>query len=217
MKPQSRYVGYYEIMKSKFNRQLPPPKSLTIKSIRIHSIAGDTQQTSVALQWGTFILYISHRACVHICFLHSYLGVGKGDGSDLKVKIILKKELVFQCVCAKQENCTVSLTRSSGHIDSFVEQAINTSLVFKGVPRCGQQCCSHQPAEWACGWGGREGHVWVKCCECMLLHLFFFLSYVRKAGVLPEPMIQFLFIFLFRVCQKDTKMFRSTSGSIPPS
>ncbi|CAK6953908.1 putative tyrosine-protein phosphatase TPTE isoform X1 [Scomber scombrus] len=70
---QSRYVGYYETMKTKFNRQLPPPKSLRVKSIRIHSIAG----------------------------------VGKGDGSDLKVKIIVRKELVFQCVCAKQENCTV--------------------------------------------------------------------------------------------------------------
>ncbi|XP_055082461.1 putative tyrosine-protein phosphatase TPTE isoform X1 [Periophthalmus magnuspinnatus] len=70
---QSRYVGYYEIMKTKFNRQLPPPKSLRIKSIRIHSIAG----------------------------------VGKGNGSDLKVKIIVRKELVFHCVCAKQENCTV--------------------------------------------------------------------------------------------------------------
>uniref|UniRef100_A0A665TVL2 Phosphatidylinositol 3,4,5-trisphosphate 3-phosphatase TPTE2-like n=1 Tax=Echeneis naucrates TaxID=173247 RepID=A0A665TVL2_ECHNA len=70
---QSRYVGYYEIMKTSFNRQLPPSKSLRIKSIRIHSIAG----------------------------------VGKGDGSDLKVKIIVRKELVFQCVCAKTENCTV--------------------------------------------------------------------------------------------------------------
>ncbi|XP_022065199.1 putative tyrosine-protein phosphatase TPTE [Acanthochromis polyacanthus] len=70
---QSRYVGYYEVMKTKFNRQMPPPKSLRIKSIRIHSIAG----------------------------------VGKSDGSDLKVKIIVKKNLVFQCVCAKQENCTV--------------------------------------------------------------------------------------------------------------
>jgi len=40
--------------------------------------------------------------------------VGKGDGSDLKVKIIVRKELVFQCVCAKQENCTVSLVTLSG-------------------------------------------------------------------------------------------------------
>lgn len=70
---QSRYVGYYEIMKTKFNRRLPPPISLRIKSIRIHSIAG----------------------------------VGKGDGSDLKVKIIVRKEQVFECVCAKQQNCTV--------------------------------------------------------------------------------------------------------------
>ncbi|XP_061658324.1 putative tyrosine-protein phosphatase TPTE isoform X1 [Syngnathoides biaculeatus] len=70
---QSRYVGYYETMKTKFNRQLPPPKSLKIKSIRIHSIAG----------------------------------VGRGNGSDLKVKIIVRKELVFQCVCATQENCAL--------------------------------------------------------------------------------------------------------------
>ncbi|KAM3869469.1 putative tyrosine-protein phosphatase TPTE [Diretmus argenteus] len=70
---QSRYVGYYEIMKTKFNRQLPPPQSLRIKSLRIHSIAG----------------------------------VGRGNGSDLKVKIIVKKEVVCQCVCAKQDNCTV--------------------------------------------------------------------------------------------------------------
>eukprot|EP00063_Salmo_salar_P010509 XP_013985344.1 PREDICTED: phosphatidylinositol 3,4,5-trisphosphate 3-phosphatase TPTE2-like isoform X1 [Salmo salar] len=70
---QSRYVGYYEVMKTKFNRQLPPEQSLKIKSIRIHSIAG----------------------------------VGKGNASDLKVKIIVKKKLVFLCVCAKQENCTV--------------------------------------------------------------------------------------------------------------
>ncbi|XP_017344569.1 putative tyrosine-protein phosphatase TPTE isoform X1 [Ictalurus punctatus] len=70
---QSRYVGYYEIMKSKYNRQLPPPKTLKIKSLRIHSIAG----------------------------------VGKGNGSDLKVRIIVKKEQVFQCICAKQENCAL--------------------------------------------------------------------------------------------------------------
>nr|XP_057943105.1 putative tyrosine-protein phosphatase TPTE [Doryrhamphus excisus] len=70
---QSRYVGYYEVMKTKFNRQLPPPKSLRMKSIRIHSIAG----------------------------------VGRGDGSDLKVKIIVRKELVFECVCATQHNCSV--------------------------------------------------------------------------------------------------------------
>ncbi|XP_049324949.1 putative tyrosine-protein phosphatase TPTE isoform X1 [Astyanax mexicanus] len=68
---QSRYVGYYEIMKNKYNRQLPPPQSLKIKSMRIHSIAG----------------------------------VGKGNGSDLKVRIIVKREQVFQCVCATQTNC----------------------------------------------------------------------------------------------------------------
>ncbi|KAL1266645.1 hypothetical protein QQF64_002320 [Cirrhinus molitorella] len=70
---QSRYVGYYEIMKNQYNRQLPPQKSLKIKSIRIHSIAG----------------------------------VGKGNGNDLKVKIIVKRDLVFECVCAKQQNCAV--------------------------------------------------------------------------------------------------------------
>ncbi|KAL2094377.1 hypothetical protein ACEWY4_009096 [Coilia grayii] len=70
---QSRYVGYYEVMKTKFDRQLPPEKFLRIRSIRIHSIAG----------------------------------VGKGNGSDLTVKIIVKRELVLQCVCAKQERCAL--------------------------------------------------------------------------------------------------------------
>ncbi|XP_049324951.1 putative tyrosine-protein phosphatase TPTE isoform X3 [Astyanax mexicanus] len=32
-------------------------------------------------------------------------GVGKGNGSDLKVRIIVKREQVFQCVCATQTNC----------------------------------------------------------------------------------------------------------------
>ncbi|RXM29958.1 Phosphatidylinositol 3,4,5-trisphosphate 3-phosphatase TPTE2 [Acipenser ruthenus] len=68
---QSRYVGYYEILKKKYNRQLPPSKSLKIRSIRIHSITG----------------------------------VGKSNGSDLKVKIIVKKQNAFQCVCATQESC----------------------------------------------------------------------------------------------------------------
>ncbi|XP_029029049.1 putative tyrosine-protein phosphatase TPTE [Betta splendens] len=79
---QSRYVGYYEIMKTKFNRQLPPIKPLRIKSIRIHSIAG----------------------------------VGKGDGSDLKLKIIVKKELVFHCACAGQQNCKVFLDLGSNAV-----------------------------------------------------------------------------------------------------
>ncbi|XP_053313738.1 phosphatidylinositol 3,4,5-trisphosphate 3-phosphatase TPTE2-like [Spea bombifrons] len=70
---QSRYVGYYEIMKNKYKLQLPPEKKFSIRSIRIHSIQG----------------------------------VGKSNGSDLKVQILMKKEVVFQCVCRTQENCTL--------------------------------------------------------------------------------------------------------------
>ncbi|XP_072259864.1 phosphatidylinositol 3,4,5-trisphosphate 3-phosphatase TPTE2-like isoform X2 [Pyxicephalus adspersus] len=68
---QSRYVGYYEVLKNKYNLQLPPEKKFRIRSIRIHSIQG----------------------------------VGKNNGSDLKVQIIIKKQVVFQCVCETQENC----------------------------------------------------------------------------------------------------------------
>ncbi|MEE6472346.1 hypothetical protein FKM82_009583 [Ascaphus truei] len=68
---QSRYVGYYEIVKNKYKLQLPPEKKLGIRSIRIHSIQG----------------------------------VGKSNGCDLKVQIIMKKEVIFQCVCETQENC----------------------------------------------------------------------------------------------------------------
>ncbi|KAM4796963.1 phosphatidylinositol 3,4,5-trisphosphate 3-phosphatase TPTE2-like [Rhinophrynus dorsalis] len=37
--------------------------------------------------------------------IHSIQGVGKSNGSDLKVQIIMKKDVVFQCVCGTQENC----------------------------------------------------------------------------------------------------------------
>ncbi|CAM5076305.1 unnamed protein product [Eretmochelys imbricata] len=68
---QSRYVGYYEILKNKYNLKLPPERQLKIKNIKIYSING----------------------------------VGKGNGSDLKVQIIMKRKVVFHCVCATQENC----------------------------------------------------------------------------------------------------------------
>uniref|UniRef100_A0A8C0JDU5 Phosphatidylinositol-3,4,5-trisphosphate 3-phosphatase n=1 Tax=Chelonoidis abingdonii TaxID=106734 RepID=A0A8C0JDU5_CHEAB len=66
---KSRYVGYYEILKNKYNLKLPPERQLKIKNIKIYSI--------------------------------------NGNGSDLKVQIIVKKKIVFHCVCATQENCRV--------------------------------------------------------------------------------------------------------------
>ncbi|XP_074816188.1 phosphatidylinositol 3,4,5-trisphosphate 3-phosphatase TPTE2-like isoform X1 [Natator depressus] len=68
---QSRYVGYYEILKNKYNLKLPLERRLKIKNIKIYSING----------------------------------VGKGNGSDLKIQIIMKRKVVFHCVCATQENC----------------------------------------------------------------------------------------------------------------
>ncbi|KAK7120486.1 hypothetical protein R3I94_020478 [Phoxinus phoxinus] len=110
---QSRYVGYYEIMKNQYNRQLPPQKSLKIKSIRIHSIAG----------------------------------VGKSNGSDLKVKIIVKRELVFQGVCAKQQNCTVFPdTGSNAVVISLQEGPVVTGdvkVMFEssaGLPKGYEDC-----------------------------------------------------------------------------
>lgn len=132
-------MGYYEIMKNTFNRQPPPPKRLGIKSIRIHSIAGEAQKTRLN----------KPLLCLNVSISAVPLGVGRGDGSDLKVKIISKRELIFQCVCSKQENCTVglSLSHTTHHLlavfDSFPPGA-------KGLPRCGQQRGSHQPAERAC-------------------------------------------------------------------
>ncbi|KAM9389223.1 phosphatidylinositol 3,4,5-trisphosphate 3-phosphatase TPTE2-like [Phaethornis superciliosus] len=68
---QSRYVGYYEILKNKYNLKLPPERQLKIKNFKIHSIHG----------------------------------VGKGDGTDMKVQIIVRKQIVLECVCASQRNC----------------------------------------------------------------------------------------------------------------
>ncbi|KAJ6659273.1 hypothetical protein lerEdw1_019319 [Lerista edwardsae] len=68
---QSRYVEYYEILKTKYDRKLPPARPLGIRRIMIHAIRG----------------------------------VGKGNGSDLRIKILMEKKVVFQCDCATQENC----------------------------------------------------------------------------------------------------------------
>nr|XP_020643674.1 phosphatidylinositol 3,4,5-trisphosphate 3-phosphatase TPTE2-like isoform X1 [Pogona vitticeps]XP_020643675.1 phosphatidylinositol 3,4,5-trisphosphate 3-phosphatase TPTE2-like isoform X1 [Pogona vitticeps] len=37
--------------------------------------------------------------------LYAIHGVGKGNGSDLRVKIIMEKKVIFHCICATQENC----------------------------------------------------------------------------------------------------------------
>uniref|UniRef100_A0A8C9EU60 Phosphatidylinositol-3,4,5-trisphosphate 3-phosphatase n=1 Tax=Pavo cristatus TaxID=9049 RepID=A0A8C9EU60_PAVCR len=70
---QSRYVGYYEILKNKYNFKLPPERQLKIKNLKIHSIHG----------------------------------VGKGNGTDMKVQVIMRKQVVLECVCATQGNCKV--------------------------------------------------------------------------------------------------------------
>uniref|UniRef100_A0A8D0BM09 Phosphatidylinositol-3,4,5-trisphosphate 3-phosphatase n=1 Tax=Salvator merianae TaxID=96440 RepID=A0A8D0BM09_SALMN len=41
--------------------------------------------------------------------LYAINGVGKSNGSDLRVKIIMEKKVVFHCVCATQENCKLFL------------------------------------------------------------------------------------------------------------
>lgn len=64
--------------------------------------------------------------------------MGKGDGSDFKVKIIVRKELVFQCMCAKQQNCKVGDTRSSGYTNSCSEWATSFLMfLFKVFPDMG--------------------------------------------------------------------------------
>uniref|UniRef100_A0A8C3DWB2 Uncharacterized protein n=2 Tax=Corvus moneduloides TaxID=1196302 RepID=A0A8C3DWB2_CORMO len=79
---QSRYVGYYEILKNKYNLQLPPQRQLKIKNFKIHSIHG----------------------------------VGKGNGSDMKVQIITRKQVVLQCVCANQKNCKLFFDSESDSV-----------------------------------------------------------------------------------------------------
>ncbi|XP_075706160.1 phosphatidylinositol 3,4,5-trisphosphate 3-phosphatase TPTE2-like [Rhinoderma darwinii] len=85
---QSRYVCYYGILKNKYSLQMPPEKSLRIRSMRIHSIEG----------------------------------VGKGNGNDIKVQIIVKKELVFQCVCGTQENCKLFFDAGNNSVVISLEE-----------------------------------------------------------------------------------------------
>ncbi|XP_029458635.1 phosphatidylinositol 3,4,5-trisphosphate 3-phosphatase TPTE2-like [Rhinatrema bivittatum] len=87
---QSRYVGYYELVKNKYKWQLPAERKFRIKSFLVHSING----------------------------------VGKSNGSDLKVEIIMKKEVVFQCICESQENCKL-----------FSDSGNNTAIItLEGCP-----------------------------------------------------------------------------------
>lgn len=80
--PQSRYVGYYEIMKTKFNRQLPVPKSLKIKSIRIHSIGG---KTFIFLPGQLQSSHLSLLACGDWCIVVDFTNL-KGGRNKAVVK-----------------------------------------------------------------------------------------------------------------------------------
>ncbi|XP_035398398.1 phosphatidylinositol 3,4,5-trisphosphate 3-phosphatase TPTE2-like isoform X1 [Cygnus atratus] len=79
---QSRYVGYYEILKNKYNFKLPPERQLKIKNLKIYSIHG----------------------------------IGKGNGTDLKVQIIMRKQVVLECVCATQGNCKLFFDSDSDSV-----------------------------------------------------------------------------------------------------
>ncbi|XP_050189288.1 phosphatidylinositol 3,4,5-trisphosphate 3-phosphatase TPTE2-like isoform X1 [Myiozetetes cayanensis] len=79
---QSRYVGYYEILKNKYNLKLPPERQLKIKNLKIHTIHG----------------------------------VGKGNGTDMKVQIITRKKVVLECVCASQQNCRLFFDSESDSV-----------------------------------------------------------------------------------------------------
>ncbi|XP_009706684.1 PREDICTED: phosphatidylinositol 3,4,5-trisphosphate 3-phosphatase TPTE2-like [Cariama cristata] len=86
---QSRYVGYYEILKNKYNLKLPPERQLKIKNLKIHSIHG----------------------------------VGKGNGTDMKVQIIVRKQVVLECVCASQGNCKLFFDSESDSVVIGVEDS----------------------------------------------------------------------------------------------
>lgn len=144
-------------MKNTFNRQLPPPKKLGIKSIRIHSIAGNSQKTrrfsKPLLCW--------MRQCHFLLWLKVW---AKVMAVTWKLRSFQRKSWYFS-VCAPNRRTArwVSITFT---IFSSVERMFDSfPPALKGLPRCGQQFGSDQPAEWACGWRGCENHVWIECCE----------------------------------------------------
>lgn len=136
--------------------------------------------------------------------------MGKGDGSDLKVKILSKKELIFHCACSKQENCTVSFCRTqkntspphllSGCLTHYL-------LVRKVFPDVGNNAAviSLQDGPVV------EGDVKVTF-ESSAVSLS--PPYVPESG--RSSSLSSSYTSLFRVCPKAMKMFPSTSGSTPP-
>lgn len=144
-------------MKNTFNRQLPPPKKLGIKSIRIHSIAGNSHKTG---RFSKPLLCLMRQ-----CHFPLWLKVwAKGMAATWKLRSFQRKSWYFS-VCAPNRRTArwVSITHT---IFSSVERMFDSfPPALKGLPRCGQQCGSDQPAERACGWRGCENHVWIECCE----------------------------------------------------
>ncbi|XP_057255985.1 phosphatidylinositol 3,4,5-trisphosphate 3-phosphatase TPTE2-like [Pezoporus wallicus] len=104
---QSRYVGYYEILKNKYNLKLPPERQLKIKNLKIHSIQG----------------------------------VGKGNGTDMKVQVIVRKQVVLECICASQGNCKLFFDAEN---DSVVI-GLEDSPVISGDVKVRFESCSDLP------------------------------------------------------------------------
>ncbi|ETE70810.1 Phosphatidylinositol-3,4,5-trisphosphate 3-phosphatase TPTE2, partial [Ophiophagus hannah] len=86
--------------------------------------------------------------------LYAIQGVGKGNGTDFRIKIIMKKEVAFQCNCAIQMNCKLFLDHEN---DLLVIGLKNcpvirndvkvrfeaTSDIPRGYGGCAFFCCFH--------------------------------------------------------------------------
>uniref|UniRef100_A0A8C3U4X1 Phosphatidylinositol-3,4,5-trisphosphate 3-phosphatase n=1 Tax=Catharus ustulatus TaxID=91951 RepID=A0A8C3U4X1_CATUS len=61
---QSRYVGYYEILKNKYNLKLPPERQLKIKNLKIHSMHG---KNSCIWAFLCLVMVSYYRQLITVC------------------------------------------------------------------------------------------------------------------------------------------------------
>ena len=95
---QIRYVGYYEKIKRDFGGNPPPEKELRVRKVIINSIAGLMYENTKTSRTPRTITLLN---------FHSISGVGRGNGSDLMMQILIQKNEILRCNFGEEYNCKV--------------------------------------------------------------------------------------------------------------
>lgn len=100
----------------------------SLKSVARPSSQGCSQGEWYTWLWLPLCFQVIFCALVWRDTSFLFLGVGKGNGTDLKVQVIMRKQVVLECVCATQGNCKVS-TLWNWQLSASVTQLTETVVL----------------------------------------------------------------------------------------